>query len=227
MHYFSSARCAIWALAALLLTPCATAGIVMGGTRVIYQEGKKEAAITVTNQDKETPYLVQSWIENFTPNDKRPVPFVVTPPLYRLDAQKQSVLRINFIGSGLPEDRESVFWLDVKSIAPSSPQSGHELQINIKSKFKLFYRPASLSNQTNEGWKQLAFHRDGNRLVVRNPSPWFVSFFSLAVDGRKIENPEMVGPGEQKSWPIAGGSRVTWVAINDFGGLSEPLSASL
>jgi P pilus assembly chaperone PapD len=32
----------------------------MGGTRVIYQEGKREAAISVTNADTHTPYLVQS-----------------------------------------------------------------------------------------------------------------------------------------------------------------------
>ncbi|STW12801.1 chaperone protein fimC [Klebsiella pneumoniae subsp. rhinoscleromatis] len=51
----------IIAVAAFLLcTTAAQAGIVMGGTRVIYQEGKREAAISVTNADTHTPYLVQS-----------------------------------------------------------------------------------------------------------------------------------------------------------------------
>ena len=35
----------IAALALLILSTAAHAGIVMGGTRVIYQEGKREAAI--------------------------------------------------------------------------------------------------------------------------------------------------------------------------------------
>lgn len=40
----------IIAVAAFLLcSTAAQAGIVMGGTRVIYQEGKREAAISVTN----------------------------------------------------------------------------------------------------------------------------------------------------------------------------------
>lgn len=46
----------------------------MGGTRVIYQEGKREAAISVTNADSHTPYLVQSWVENYAENDKAGCP---------------------------------------------------------------------------------------------------------------------------------------------------------
>jgi len=94
------------------------AGIVMGGTRVIYQEGKREAAISVSNADSHSPYLVQSWVENYAENNKSRVPFIVTPPLFRLDPEQQNVLRINFIGATLPADRESVFCLNLKSIAP-------------------------------------------------------------------------------------------------------------
>lgn len=75
----------IAAIAFLLLSTAAQAGIVMGGTRVVYQEGKREAAISVTNADTHSPYLVQSWVENYTENNKSRVPFIVTPPLFRLD----------------------------------------------------------------------------------------------------------------------------------------------
>jgi P pilus assembly chaperone PapD len=97
------------AAAFLLLSTTVQAGIVMGGTRVIYQEGKREASISVTNADVHSPYLVQSWIENYAENDKGKVPFIVTPPLFRLDPEQENVLRINFIGADLPRDRESVF----------------------------------------------------------------------------------------------------------------------
>ncbi|MGG2408678.1 fimbrial biogenesis chaperone, partial [Aeromonas veronii] len=49
-----------------LLSAAAHAGIVMGGTRVIYEEGKREASISVTNADNAVPYLVQSWVENYS-----------------------------------------------------------------------------------------------------------------------------------------------------------------
>ncbi len=57
----------------------------MGGTRVIYQEGKREASISVTNADTRSPFLVQSWVENYSETDKSRAPFIVTPPLFRLD----------------------------------------------------------------------------------------------------------------------------------------------
>lgn len=98
----------------VLLSATAQAGIVMGGTRVVYQEGKREATMTVTNADMQTPYLVQSWVDNASAEDKRPAPFVVTPPLFRLEPEQQNVLRITFTGGALPADRESMFWLNIK-----------------------------------------------------------------------------------------------------------------
>lgn len=40
----------------------AQAGVVIGGTRVIFDGNKKEASISINNPDN-TPYLIQSWIE--------------------------------------------------------------------------------------------------------------------------------------------------------------------
>jgi len=62
---------------ACMLSMAAHAGVVMGGTRIIFVEGKKEATLSVTNQDKNTPYLVESWIENFDKNNHSRVPFIV------------------------------------------------------------------------------------------------------------------------------------------------------
>jgi len=39
----------------------ANAGVIIGGTRVVYDGNKKEASIDVNNPDK-TPYLIQSWV---------------------------------------------------------------------------------------------------------------------------------------------------------------------
>lgn len=93
----------IIAVAAFLLcTTAAQAGIVMGGTRVIYQEGKREAAISVTNADTHTPYLVQSWVENYAENDKARVPFIVTPPLFRLDPGKITFCGLTLLAPRCP-----------------------------------------------------------------------------------------------------------------------------
>jgi len=81
----------------------ANAGAVIGGTRVIYDGNKKEASISVNNPDS-TPYLIQSWVETLNgPTEK--APFIITPPLYRLDKDQQNVERIVLAGS-LPQDKE-------------------------------------------------------------------------------------------------------------------------
>lgn len=178
------------AAAFLLLSTTVQAGIVMGGTRVIYQEGKREASISVTNADVHSPYLVQSWIENYAENDKSKVPFIVTPPLFRLDPEQENVLRINFIGADLPHDRESVFWLNVKSISPTQKGDANKLQVNIKSKFKIFYRPHGLAGDPEKAWQMLTFKIVGNRLVAQNPTPYFVSFLPSRWVGTILMNRE-------------------------------------
>lgn len=102
---------------------------------------------SVTNQDKNTPYLVESWRENFNSDNHTRVPFIVTPPLFRLDAGKENLLRINYLGMPLPKDRESVFWLNVKSVSAAPRDKSNQLQANIKSTFKLFYQPKGLAGK--------------------------------------------------------------------------------
>lgn len=206
-------------ISACMLSMAAHAGVVMGGTRVIFSEGKKEASISVTNQEKNIPYLIESWVENFDQSKAR-VPFIVTPPLFRLDAGKESELRINYLGMPLPQDRESVFWLDVKSIAPMPRDDSNELQVNIKSKFKLFYRPKGLTGKPEEAWQQLTFRHEGNQLIAHNPTPYFVSFYSLSVAHHEVNDPGMIAPFADRRWTDADTGAVTWSAINDFGGIT-------
>ncbi|MFU0882560.1 molecular chaperone [Kluyvera cryocrescens] len=208
-------------LSLLLLSATAQAGIVMGGTRVIYEEGKREASMSVTNADNAVPYLVQSWVDNYSATKNNAPPFIVTPPLFRLDPEQKNVLRINFTGATLPMDRESVFWLNVKSISPSNKDDANKLQVNIKSKFKIFYRPKNLPGDAEEAWQKLTFQTLGSSLVAHNPTPYFVSFFSLSVGNEELDEPGMIAPFSNKSWPAHHAGTVKWRAINDFGGVTD------
>ncbi len=209
------------AAAFILISALANAGVIVGGTRVIYQEGKREATIAVTNSGTATPYLVQSWVENNGANPQAAVPFIVTPPLFRLDPETRNVLRITFTGGALPGDRESVYWLNIKSIAPTQQEDANKLQVNIKSKFKIFYRPAKLTGDPERAWQQLQFSISGNQLIARNPTPYYISLFSLAVAGHEVDEPGMVAPFSTQTWPVTASGRVTWRAINDYGGVTD------
>lgn len=46
----------------------------------------------------------------------------------------------------MPEDRESLYWLDIKSIPSSNPDNKHNtLMLAVKAEFKLIYRPKALT----------------------------------------------------------------------------------
>ena len=200
----------------------AHAGVVMGGTRVIYPQGQRETAFSVTNMDTDSPYLIQSWIENIDNHNTSPPPFVVTPSLFRLDAGQKNTLRISYLGTPLPADRESVFWLNIKNIAPAQKANSNKLQINVKSKFKLFYRPEGLKGNPQLAWQQLTFSCRGDRLIVRNPTPYFVSFYRLTVGSHDVDAPGMVSPLSERDWRTSCAGAISWQAINDFGGVTRP-----
>ncbi|HFZ8994381.1 TPA: molecular chaperone [Citrobacter freundii] len=222
-------RYAVMVLALLLASFTTQAGIVIGGTRVIYNGDKKETSAAIRDPDKSGVWLVQSWVDNGERGGK--APFIVTPPLFRINPGEENMLRIVRTGGNLPEDRESVFWLNVKSIPATDDSVPHNnvLQVVVKSRLKLFYRPAGLEGQPETAYHKLSAARSGNRLTVSNPTPYYVTLFTLKVDGQEIKEADMVPPKGSVSFtlPSATASSVTWQAISDYGGVSQTESRKL
>ncbi|MGV4091004.1 fimbrial biogenesis chaperone [Citrobacter freundii] len=219
------------ALALLLafFTVQAQAGIVIGGTRVIYDGDKKESSASIRNPEKSSVYLVQSWVDSGEQNAK--APFIVTPPLFRINPGEENILRIVRTGGNLPQDRESVFWLNVKSIPAtddSKPRT-NVLQVVVKSRLKLFYRPAGLDGRPETAYHQLSVARSGNRLIISNPTSYYVTLFTLKVDGQEIKDADMVPPKGSASFTLSSASvsSVSWQAISDYGGVSQTESRRL
>lgn len=79
------------------------AGVIIGGTRVIYHGDKKETSINVKNPDKYS-YLIQSWVDNENKSEVK-APFIITPPLFRLGSSEENTLRIIRTGGNLVDDR--------------------------------------------------------------------------------------------------------------------------
>ncbi|REF28347.1 P pilus assembly chaperone PapD [Xenorhabdus cabanillasii] len=200
------------------------AGVVIGGTRVVYNSDRKEASISISNPETDVSYLIQSWVQG--ENDETKVPFIITPPLFKLTAGNETVLRIVKTGDNLPNDRESLFWLNVKSIPAIVKSEQNQLQITVKSKFKLFYRPADLADKASIAYKALKFKIEGHQLTAENPTPYYVSFSYLSIGNssksHEIQPAGMIAPFGQLSWdiPIKNINYVSWKTINDFGGVT-------
>ncbi|WP_347254503.1 molecular chaperone [Leminorella grimontii] len=198
------------------------ADIAIGGTRVIYPGNKKETGVSISNLKGNDVYLIQSWIEDGDANRK--APFIVTPPLFRINAGEENQLRIIRTGGELPQDRESLFWLSVKAIpAMTESNSVNVLQVVVKSRLKMFYRPDGLSDEPTSAYRQLNVFSEGKKLRIENPTPYFVTFFSLKVNGVEIKEADMLPPKSHIYFTPPGGrvSTVSWQTINDYGGISR------
>ncbi|ENJ4189398.1 molecular chaperone [Salmonella enterica subsp. enterica serovar Carswell] len=219
----------------------AHAGVVIGGTRIIYPANQAEVQVTLKNKDNDKRYLVHSWVSNI---DDSKAPFIITPPIYKLEESRQTLLHVVYTGnkSALPQDRESLFMMNVKSVSaiPEELRDNNMLQFAIKTKLKLFYRPASLKESAAKtAWQSLQFSQSQNQLIVKNPTPFYVTFGKLSVAGKAIKAASdknapsaltmMVAPFAEQRFPLPSAVKgdVVWTAINDFGSETEQRKQSL
>ncbi|MDK9366330.1 fimbrial biogenesis chaperone [Lelliottia wanjuensis] len=214
-------------LLAVLGSTAAHAGVVIGGTRVIYDGSKKEASLSVNNADN-VPYLIQSWID-MPDGGAEKAPFIITPPLYRLDQGQKNVMRIVRAGN-LAEDKESMFWLNVKSI-PSAEKKENTLQVAVKTRIKLIYRPESLKGTSPEKVAdKLTWQKSGNDIQVTNPTSYYMNFNEIDVSGKKLPEVTYVAPGSTARFALpagVSGGQVEFKLISDFGGTGAVHKAAM
>lgn len=201
------------------------AGVVLNTTRVIYPSGDKEVSLGIHNSGS-GEILAQSWIETDAENaDPGSLPFVVTPALARMSGNAKQLVRIIYAGSGLPQHRESVYWLNVQEI----PQTADEnvLQIAVRQRIKLFFRPAGLPGDPLQAAEKLEWRLiDGATLEVSNPGVYHVSLIQLGLQrgATRLLNEEsrMLAPLQRVRFPLqhsgsGAAANLRFISINDFG----------
>jgi len=207
------------------------ASIVLNGTRVIYQGSKNEVTVSLTNNNPR-PVLVQSWIdagnETKTP-EKISVPFVLTPPINRVDANKGQTIRISYTGvPALPTDKESVYWLNVLEVPAKDKASGEikqKLNVVFRTRIKLFYRPDGLEGDSNEAPDALHWQLNNQNVTVKNDSKYNITIFKINYKDKSITSEidgEMLAPGESHKFALKNTGNIdglTFSTINDYGAL--------
>lgn len=220
-----------------LLPMLVWAQVQISGTRVIYPATAREVTLELTNKGM-APALVQVWMDA---GDRRirpgadKLPFLITPPITRIEAQRGQSLRVAYVGQGLPADRESVLWLNVLEVPPSAKaaMAGQNLvQLAFRSRIKLFYRPQGLPGDIQQSanglrW-QLVPRAEGYVLRASNPGRFHVSISHLQLQtaqARAFSNRSggMVAPGGSFDFPLeqlrgaVKAKAVTFYWLNDYG----------
>lgn len=93
-------------------------GVSLGTTRVIFPIDKEQVILPISTSLDEDAYLIQSWVEN--KDGGKSEQFMITPPLFMMQGKKENnLLILDKKNTQLPTDRESLFWVNVKSIPAS------------------------------------------------------------------------------------------------------------
>ncbi len=228
-------------LVALLVPLLASASIQVQGTRFIYPGNVREITVDLHNE-ADRAALVQSWLDSGNPSSEpgaEQLPFVVLPPLVRVEPQVGQTLRIAYTGQSLPEDRESVFWLNVLDVPPK-PQAndGEEqnvMRLAFRTRVKMFFRPGGLQGSLEEAVEHMSWSLQpvGNGYALRatNDSPYHVSFRDLALTSGGHTYPSidsgMVDPYATADFPLKGltsavvSGDIVGHWLNDFGASVE------
>ncbi|KUQ60161.1 molecular chaperone [Enterobacter bugandensis] len=219
--------------AAFSVSHSAFADIVISGTRVIYPESAKDVTVNMENRGNK-PLLVQSWLDDgrdTTNPQELKLPFIVTPPVSRVDPAKGQTVRITWLGQAMAKDRETMYWFNVLEVPPKAKEADSQnmLQLAFRTRIKMFFRPDGLKGDPATAATQLKWSQQSNALIARNDSPFYVSIAKIetTVGGKKVElEPHVVAPFASQSYDLktAGSakiSKITYTSINDFGGADK------
>ncbi|MFX2553640.1 fimbrial chaperone [Enterobacter roggenkampii] len=221
---------------AFLCASNAKADIVISGTRIVYTQSSKDVVVNLDNHGTK-PLLVQTWLDDgrdgVNPQELK-LPFIITPPVSRIDPKKGQSVRITYTGTPLPQDRESLFWFNVLEIPPKSKNVDkanlNQLQLAFRTRIKFFFRPDGLKGTPGDAAKGLTWtqKKDGNaiKLVAHNSSPYNISVSTVTFKtGPKTYEVihQAVAPFSDAVMTIKGlasveNGSVEYDAINDYGG---------
>lgn len=213
----------------LLSASSTQAAISIDRTRVILLGDEKSSPVNVINHSKTLPYLAQVWLENEA-GEKISSPLTALPPLQRIEKDSTVQVRVTPLteAANLPQDRESLFFFSLQEIPPKSDKA-NVIQLALRIKVKVFYRPASLKPLAEKIWQEevrLEPGRQGLKLV--NPTPFFVILPEVMVGktSQLAENEAvMLRPKGEVTLPAIKPQqqKITLKYINDYGAY-QPLN---
>jgi len=215
--------------------PVVQASVVVTGTRVIYPSDAKDKTLQITNQDA-FANVVQAWVDDNDPAstpETAKAPFLVSPAVSRLAPGSGQSLRLIYTGTELPQDRESIFYLNVLQIPPRNAAQAdrNQMLLILRNRLKLFYRPAAIAGTIEQLPEKMRFSLVGKgsswHVLVDNPTGFYASFgaATLNVGNRQIKLlADMVPPYGAVRWTAqapsqieSGPAEISAQLINDYG----------
>jgi chaperone protein PapD len=216
-------------LLASIISQQAVAAIALDRTRVIVNGNEKSVSLSISNHNKQLPYLAQGWIEDELGN-KITTPLTILPPIQRVEPGAESQIKVVAMPGveQLSQEVETLFYFNIREIPPRSDKP-NTLQIALQTRVKLFYRPKNImptkADMATPWQEKITLTRQGDSYLVANPTPYFITLVDAAshVKGKSANDftPIMIAPKSTTSLGISAaalGKSPVLTYINDYGG---------
>ncbi|CAI1016709.1 Chaperone protein fimC precursor [Serratia quinivorans] len=215
-------------------------GVGTERTRYIYNEGVRQVGVSLSNKTRET-YLVQAWVRGIDPKTgevkNEEGPFFLKQPLVKALPDGRYGYQVIQTRPVMVNDRESLYLLSFKLI-PSEEKGGeasyNRANVVLTYNVKLFYRPTALKNgKVVEAAKSMTFSRQDNEVQINNPTPYWITFYSLNIGGMALPEVtlrQMVPPFSMATYALPAAinaSTLKWQIIDENGDITKEVTSPL
>lgn len=182
-------------------------GVTAEVSRVVYEAAKPEQSLQLANLN-DYPVLVQLWIDDgnpsSTPDKATYAPVISLPAIFNLAAGEQRSIRLVRVREDLPEDRESLYWLNIYEVPPKPLRQGSSAEqlvlLTMRTQMKLFFRPESLSAKAVNMIESVKLDWREGKLQINNQGPFFLTITRIELDNQTPPlQPQMLAPFSSES----------------------------
>lgn len=173
--------------------------VSLTSSRIIYTHGLKSGA-TIGVENRQTfPVLVKA--QTYQEDQKSTANFILTPPLFRLDAQRSNLLRVVALNNNYSKTQETLNWLCVTAMPPDTVLDSKttkvksSVQVSVSSCIKLIYRPESLEGKNlSDVTGQVEWRMKDGNVHVYNSSPFYINLSSASINGSPLKGMKYISP---------------------------------
>ncbi|WP_100159380.1 fimbrial biogenesis chaperone [Proteus columbae] len=190
--------------------------------KFIFIESKEQEIIEIKNSTN-SDYFIQSWISNYDDNNNAELPFMITPPLFKIEKDENYSLKIIKTDEVKQKDRETLYRVNIKRIPllSDSDEDKNLLHISMNSIYNLIYRPISIEKDAMDAYEKIQFLKnEKNEFVVNNPTPYFITLIKVNFEGTLfIDQSKTIPPFKKYNTKkiIKKNGLIKWKTIDQYG----------
>lgn len=190
--------------------------------KFIFIESINQEIVEINNKTN-NDYFIQSWITHYDKENSNEIPFMITPPLFKIEKDETFSLKIFKKDEIKERDRETLYRINIKRIPIllNSDNNKNMLHVSINSVYNLIYRPISIEKDAKDAYKKIEFLKNkNNEFIINNPTPYFIALSSISCDDVLTINESKTIPPFKKyntKKEILRNGVVKWKIFNQYG----------